>query len=147
MPALQACFLLFHYGNHREHPMTEQITIHPLAEPLYTAPSLSPYQAKMAKAPDIVNDEFFGSFADILDAINPLQHIPGISTLYRELTGSKIASGAKIAGDTLFGGPIGFISSLIGSIFEEETGKDVGGHLLATATGNYEKANQLTPQS
>lgn len=125
--------------------MVEQITIHPLAEPVYSEPSLSPYQAKMARAPDIVNDDFFGSFADILDTINPLQHIPGVSQVYRALTGETISSGARIIGGTIFGGPLGFLSSLVGSIFEEETGKDIGGHLIASAANSYEKANALTP--
>lgn len=125
--------------------MSEIITIHPPQETVYDAPNLSPHQAKMPHAPNIVNDEFFGSFADILDTINPLQHIPGVSTIYRALTGETISHGAKIAGDTLFGGPLGLLSSIVGSIFEEETGKDVGGHLMAAATGNYEKANNLIP--
>lgn len=118
--------------------MTEQITIHPLPEP-----NLSPYQARMAKAPEIVNDDFFGSFADVLDTINPLQHIPVISTAYRELTGDTLSAGARIIGGGLFGGPIGLFASIIGSIVEGETGKDVGSNLFAAATGKYEKAEKL----
>ena len=118
--------------------MTEQITIHPLPEA-----NLSPYQARMAKAPEIVNNDFFGSFADMLDVINPLQHIPGVATLYREMTGNGISTGAKLAGDALFGGPIGLVASLIGSIMEQETGKDIGGHMFAAATDKYKAANIL----
>jgi len=52
------------------------------------------------------------TFWDFLDIINPLQHIPGISSLYRAVTGDEIGSVAKIAGGTLFGGPLGAASSL-----------------------------------
>ena len=118
--------------------MTTSITIHP--EPK----TLSPARAGKPHAPDIVNDNFFSSFGDFLDIINPLQHIPVVSTLYRELTGDTLSSGARIAGDTLFGGPLGFIASIINAISEQETGKDVGANLFAAVTGKYEKAITLS---
>ncbi|CAA7614958.1 conserved hypothetical protein [Candidatus Terasakiella magnetica] len=71
------------------------------------------------------------SFWDLLDVINPLQHIPIINDLYREATGDKIGVAARLAGGTLLGGPIGLISSAINCILEESTGKDIGGHVLA----------------
>ena len=76
------------------------------------------------------------SFGDLLDVINPLQHIPVISTLYRHLTGDKIGTPEKIAGDTLYGGAIGFLTSLADSAFEAVTGKDVGDTMLALLTGD-----------
>ncbi|MDX2074175.1 MAG: hypothetical protein SFX19_07425 [Alphaproteobacteria bacterium] len=117
--------------------MTTSITIHPESR------SLSPYQTKAPKAPEIVNNDFFSSFADFLDIINPLQHIPGVSTIYRELTGDTISTGAKIVGNTLFGGPVGLLASIANSIIEDETGKDVGQNLFAAATGKYEEASKL----
>ncbi|MBR9972757.1 hypothetical protein [Magnetospirillum sulfuroxidans] len=71
------------------------------------------------------------SFWDLLDVINPLQHIPVVNTLYQELTGDKIGVGARLAGGALFGGPIGLVASAIGCIVEEETGDDIGGHVMA----------------
>lgn len=71
------------------------------------------------------------SFWDLLDVINPLQHIPVVNTLYQELTGDKIGVGARLAGGTLFGGVIGLAASAIGCIIEEETGDDIGGHVMA----------------
>lgn len=71
------------------------------------------------------------SFWDLLDVINPLQHIPVVNTLYQELTGDKIGVGARLAGGTLFGGSIGLVASAIGCIIEEETGDDIGGHVMA----------------
>lgn len=71
------------------------------------------------------------SFWDILDVINPLQHIPVVNTLYQEMTGDKIGVGARLAGGTLFGGPIGLIASAVGVAVEDATGDDLGGHVLA----------------
>ena len=42
------------------------------------------------------------SFGDFLDIINPLQHIPIISSFYREITGDEISPHARVIGDTLF---------------------------------------------
>lgn len=81
------------------------------------------------------SDEFFGedglSFGDILDAINPLQHIPVVSTIYRAITGDQIDPGARLAGGAMFGGPIGFVASLINSAIESVSGEDIGGHVMA----------------
>lgn len=77
-------------------------------------------------------DEEF-SFGDILDAINPLQHLPVIGTLYRAITGDKIGPVPRLVGDLVFGGPLGFVSAIIAVGVENETGKDPGEHLLAWA--------------
>lgn len=71
------------------------------------------------------------TFLDLIDIVNPLQHIPGVSTLYRELTGDQIDPGSKVAGSSLFGGPIGLIASLIDVGVEETTGQDIGEHVMA----------------
>ena len=118
-----------------------KITIHPLAE---AERNLSPYQARKQTAPDIVNDNFFGSFADILDVINPLQHIPVVSTIYRELTGDTLSQGARMAGGAIFGGPIGLFASIIDNIVIGATDKDLGANLFAAATGKYQETAKLT---
>lgn len=117
--------------------MTLAITITPESSP-------SPYQVTKPHAPDMVNESFFGSFADMLDVINPLQHIPGVSTLYRAITGDVIGAGAQIAGGAIFGGPIGLVASIANLIFEQETGKDIGGHVMAAASGKYQKTSELS---
>ena len=76
------------------------------------------------------------SFADLLDIINPLQHIPVVSTLYRAITGDKIGVPEKIAGDTLYGGMTGLFASLADTAFQEITGKNVGDTVLAFLTGD-----------
>jgi len=70
-------------------------------------------------------------FGDLLDIVNPLQHIPIVSTIYRAITGDQIKTFPKIAGDALFGGVVGFASSVADSIFEKITGKSVGDTVLA----------------
>ena len=74
------------------------------------------------------------TFLDFLDIINPLQHIPVVSTIYRDLTGDTLDYGSRVAGGTLFGGPIGALASVVNVIFEETTGKDVGEHVMALFT-------------
>jgi len=98
-----------------------------------------------------------GSFSwrDILDVINPLQHIPVISTIYRKLTGDQMGYASRIAGDTLFGGMLGsLVSSLVSSVVnvfvDSKTGKDIGEHLVAAVqpaatTGN--RHSPVLPQS
>jgi hypothetical protein len=71
------------------------------------------------------------SFWDFLDVINPLQHIPIVNNLYREVSGDKIGVAARLVGGTLFGGPLGLIASAANCILEESSGRDAGGHVLA----------------
>lgn len=75
------------------------------------------------------------TFLDFLDIINPLQHIPLISTLYRNLTGDTIDPAPRVAGGALFGGPIGAVVSLIDVIINQSTGKDFGQHVMAMFGG------------
>ena len=70
-------------------------------------------------------------FADLLDMINPLQHIPIVNSIYRELSGDEIGVGARLAGGALFGGPIGLALAAINSVMEVSTGNDIGGHMMA----------------
>ncbi len=78
---------------------------------------------------------FFGDdgfdFWDVLDMLNPLQHIPVVAALYREATGDEIGHLPRVAGSTLFLGPIGGLLALGNSIIKESTGKDAGEYALA----------------
>ena len=69
------------------------------------------------------------SFGEFLDIINPLQHIPVVSTLYRAITGDQIGQGPRLMGSALFGGPAGFITSGIAAMFEEMSGGSVATHV------------------
>lgn len=72
----------------------------------------------------------------LLDIINPLQHIPVVSTIYRKITGDEISPLAKVAGDALYGGPIGAAAGLIDVAVEKKTGKDIGQNVMAMMTGD-----------
>lgn len=85
------------------------------------------------------------SFDDLLDIVNPLQHIPVISTIYRHLTGDKIGTVAKLAGDALYGGVTGLACSLGDTIFQEATGKSFGDTVYAMVIGDDTPAAKDTP--
>ncbi|GAA0588389.1 hypothetical protein GCM10008942_41730 [Rhizomicrobium electricum] len=87
------------------------------------------------------------SFGDFLDIINPLQHIPVVSTIYRHLTGDKISTPEKIAGDTLYGGLTGLICSLGDALFTEVTGKSVGDTVYAAVIGDDEEPATAVAQN
>ena len=74
------------------------------------------------------------TFLDFLDVINPLQHIPLVGTLYRSITGDGIDPGSRIAGGSLFGGPIGTVVAMANVTIEQKTGQDIGGHMMALIT-------------
>ena len=98
-------------------------------------PLRGPELALVPEAPPAPDFQPFGedgfTFFDFLDIINPLQHIPLISNIYREMTGDTLDAAPRVLGGTLFGGPIGLVASVISVIVEEGTGKDPGDHLLA----------------
>lgn len=71
------------------------------------------------------------SFRDLVDIINPLQHIPVISTLYRKITGDALAPLPRIAGGALFGGIAGVVSAVANLVVNEATGRDIGANVLA----------------
>lgn len=68
-------------------------------------------------------------FGEVLDTVNPLQHVPGVSQAYRAITKDKISGGAKLAGHVglgaAVGGPVGaavgagvfLIEKVFGAIF------------------------------
>jgi hypothetical protein len=74
-------------------------------------------------------------FHDLLDTINPLQHIPVVSAIYRWLTGDTPGNVARIVGDGLFGGPLGLAAGALSVALKEETGKDPGELALALVSG------------
>jgi hypothetical protein len=79
-------------------------------------------------------------FWDFVDIVNPLQHIPVVSSIYRELTGDTIKGVSRIVGDGLYGGVIGLVVGVGSAIIAETTGKDPGEHVLAMLTGSGDEA-------
>lgn len=86
------------------------------------------------------------SFWDLLDIVNPLQHVPVVSTLYRELTGDGIGAVARLAGGGLLGGIPGLVSAVIDVALEDSTGKDVGENVLALLEGGPEDESSALAQ-
>lgn len=79
-------------------------------------------------------DEF--GFWDIVDMVNPLQHVPIVNHLYRDITGDEIKPASKIVGGSLFGGIAGGAGALANVIVEYETSRDITGNIVAMmATG------------
>lgn len=83
------------------------------------------------------------SFWDLLDLVNPLQHIPGVNAIYRELTGDTIKPPMKLIGSTILGGPVGFAAAMADSIIEEATGRDVAGHAMTMFSDKPAAQTQL----
>jgi hypothetical protein len=75
----------------------------------------------------------------LIDIINPLQHIPVVSTIYRKITGDEISPMARVAGDALYGGPIGAAAGLVDVAVEQKTGKDIGQNVMAMVSGGKHK--------
>ncbi len=90
---------------------------------------------------------FFGadgpSFADVLDAINPLKHIPIVSDLIYDKPEEKSSVAANLVSGALMGGPVGFVASLANEIFKEATGKGIAETAYAALTGDSPAATQL----
>lgn len=70
----------------------------------------------MPQMPDV-------TFHDVLHALNPLQHLPVIGTIYRAVTGDTIAPPFRIAGSIvggmISGGPLGVLLTVAGCFLEE----------------------------
>ncbi len=69
------------------------------------------------------------SVDDLVDLLNPLQHIPIIGTIYRAVTGDAIKPDVQVAGSLLFGLATGSIllsaaSGIASAIFEQSTGEE-----------------------
>lgn len=97
---------------------------------LTNARRISSYAPTVANpATAVAGDGFWGNdaftFDDVIDLINPLQHLPILSSIYRGVTSDEISNGAQIAGGSLFGGPIGMFSTAVSVMFEEAPGGDV----------------------
>jgi hypothetical protein len=82
---------------------------------------------------------FFGEdgklgWDDVVDLINPLQHIPLVNVIYRKLTGDKINGAAELLGAIPFG-PFSTLSAITNIAVREASGRDIGSNVLAMITG------------
>ena len=81
---------------------------------------------KAESVPTSAKDSLFGkdglNFKDIIDLINPLQHIPIVGRIYRAITNDEIAPGIRVAGGSLFGGPMGAAFAAAGLAIDKAGG-------------------------
>ena len=94
-----------------------------------------PKQSRAAPASGDSTPEYELSWGDLLDIVNPLQHIPIVSSLYRALTGDAISGTARVIGSTLFGGPLGMVAGAANAIMAEASGAGLGDTLVAGLLG------------
>lgn len=93
--------------------------------------------------------EEFG-FGDILDMVNPLQHIPLVSSVYREVTGDEIKPVSRIIGGAVYGGAAGAGTALVNAVIEYDTGTDIAGNVMKLASGkpvSHLKHTENLPES
>jgi hypothetical protein len=95
---------------------------------------------------DTTGNQDEGFFHHLLDVVNPLQHLPVIGTIYRAITGEHIGPVEQIAGDTLYGGLWGGVSSVAEVAYQSIAGKSVEdtvmGWLGIGSDGNSDIASQ-----
>ena len=82
------------------------------------------------------NDSSPLTFGDIIDTINPLQHIPLVDALYRRITGDTIRPQGQILGGLLYGGLIGGAVATASVILHETTGIDPEEEILTALLGD-----------
>ena len=95
-------------------------------------------------AKDAPKDDAFLTFGDILDTINPLQHIPLVDVVYRHLSGDTIRPQGKILGGLLYGGPIGGAVATASVAFHEATGVDVEDSIYNSLFGDSPASQPAT---
>jgi len=86
------------------------------------------------------------TFADFLDIINPLQHIPIVSSIYRMVTGDEIGVGSRLIGDALFAGIPGLIAGALAATVESASGASIEEHLLALLKDGAPETGAAKPQ-
>lgn len=102
---------------------------------LDTTPSITAPPRHAPAVDSVWGRDGFG-FDDLLDIVNPLQHLPVVSQVYRRVTGDEIGMLPQIAGGLLFGGPIGGAVAIVGAGIEAGTGRSAASHALAALQGD-----------
>lgn len=96
---------------------------------------------------ETIGQSLFGkdglTFGDVLDAVNPLNHIPIVSDLFASVTEHTPSAASRLVGGALLGGPIGFVASLASVIFEGETGNTPAQAVYAALTSDAPAPTQL----
>ena len=88
----------------------------PCAPKVPTPPTASPGPIRRA---------FSHFLGELRDVINPLQHIPVLSGLYRAVTKDGMSKTANVLGGLLYGGPIGAAAAMAQNVVNKIAGTDV----------------------
>ncbi|MBG78944.1 MAG: hypothetical protein CL570_07970 [Alphaproteobacteria bacterium] len=88
-----------------------------------------------------VAEDSFG-FLDLLDMVNPLQHIPVVGSIYRSVTGDTIKPISQMVGGMAFTGPLGAVFPLVGAVIDQEFGDSAPQDSQATAFDQKEQGDQ-----
>lgn len=75
------------------------------------------------------------TFGDIVDLVNPLQHIPVVASVYRAVTGDEASNGARVLGGALYGGVAGLLASYVEASTADSSGKGIGERTAVAALG------------
>jgi hypothetical protein len=105
------------------------------------ATQLRTFSTKPAKPFAFWQNGDFG-FGDFLDIINPLQHIPIVATLYRNMSGDTIGAAPRVIGGALWGRIGGLISGAVNAVVDWFTGKDVGDYIYTALFGSGSSTDQ-----
>jgi hypothetical protein len=98
---------------------------------------------EVQSSPATNEDEFDFSFEDFLDIVNPLQHLPLMNMVYREISGDRISTPATIAGGALYGGVLGFAGAVLTAAYEAISGDTLDSQVSSLFGG----PTQPTPQA
>lgn len=101
---------------------------------LVTPNGTAPTQTSASNGSSLWGSDGFG-FGDLIDIVNPLQHLPVVGNIYRSITGDQIGSLANVVGSTIFGGPVGGGMALAGEVVKGASGKSVGEHAMSAISG------------
>lgn len=101
-----------------------------------TGPAPAPPQADAGSD----GEENSLTFDDLVDVINPLHHLPVVSTIYRAVTGDEISNHARAIGGGLYGGPIGLLAAGATMAAEEAMGLTTSASLASFFSGEEDAA-------
>lgn len=94
---------------------------------------------------DTENHDF--SFGDLVDIVNPLQHIPGVANVYRAITGDTISAPARFMGSMLFMGPVGLAMTAADTLAMNADGELASEQLIAAISGRQADSGTVTAKT
>lgn len=124
---------------------------------LHQQQKMSATEASKATRPNgvgVLKKPFWGNdgftFADVIDMVNPLQHLPVVAKYYRKISGDDCSEGARIIGDlgfgAFFGGAVGLATATANSTLRHNTTQDVSEHLMDFASHSYQSLHTTEKQ-